>query len=148
MTRRAETYLGKPCRHGHGRRGYRADFMCVVCKAERNRVRQAKLTRARRARRRAQDRARYQEKHGCAPRTYPRREALAKGRRTYIGKPCPHGHDGARYAISGCCIECVRAIARRRLTKKGRAHIRKLDRARERRKKLALETCIALGIPI
>jgi hypothetical protein len=97
---------------------------------------------------RAQDRARYQREHDCLPRTYPRRDALAKGKRTYRGKVCPRGHDGDRYAISGCCIECVREASRRRLTKKGRAHVRKLDRARERRKTLALKTCMALGIPI
>jgi hypothetical protein len=36
----------------------------------------------------------------------------------------------------------------RRLTKAGRARIRKLERARERRKMVALRTCLQLGIPI
>jgi hypothetical protein len=113
-------------------------------------------TKKRRAERAAKWRAWYQKKHGVSPRTCPRRDALAKGKRTYIGKLCPREHDGGngatpgsrRYAISGCCIECVKALSARRLTKAGRAHVRKLDRARERRKTLALKTCIALGISI
>lgn len=51
MKTRVEAYLGKPCRYGHGRRRYRSDRMCVVCKAEINRERYAKLTRAQRERR-------------------------------------------------------------------------------------------------
>lgn len=81
-------------------------------------------------------------------RTPARKQALATGAKSYVGKPCPHGHDGTRYAISGCCIECVQAMSRRRLTDEGRAHVRELERARDRRKTLALKTCIALGIPI
>jgi hypothetical protein len=70
------------------------------------------------------------------------------GAKTYVGKACLHGHDGTRYAISGCCVGCVQEMSRRRLTAEGRAHVRELERARDRRKTLALKTCRALGIPI
>jgi hypothetical protein len=113
-----------------------------------------KSTRAERAQRAVRYRAWYQRKHGIQPRIFPRREALVKGKRTYVGKLCPHDHPddsnrgSLRYTISGCCIACVAAMSRRRLTKAGRAHIRKLERARDRRKALALKTCLALGISI
>jgi hypothetical protein len=85
-------------------------------------------------------------------RTPARKQALAMGAKTYIGKVCPQGHDdgggSVRYVISGCCQKCVQAMSRRRLTEEGRAHVRELERARDRRKTLALKTCIALGIPI
>jgi 5-methylcytosine-specific restriction endonuclease McrA len=35
-----------------------------------------------------------------------RQGALARGEKTYIGKPCPKGHDGPRYATTGGCVAC------------------------------------------
>ena len=82
-------------------------------------------------------------------RTQARQQALATGAKTYVGKICPQGHDdGVRYTISGCGVKCVQAMSQRRLTEEGRAHVRELERRRDRRKTLALKTCIALGIPI
>jgi hypothetical protein len=28
---------------------------------------------------------------------------------TYVGKPCPHGHDGTRYVKDWTCVYCARA---------------------------------------
>lgn len=174
MRAEAKRFLGALCGRCGGIERYVSDHACVVCKLEQSKARRIATAKARKAagsskryrgkpcqtcgrrlRFRATgkcvacDRAGYYARNGHRQRrTYPRRDALAKGERTYVGKPCPHGHDGTRYAISGCCIECVRAMSQRRLTEEGRAHVRKLERARERRKTLALRTCIALGIPI
>lgn len=37
----------------------------------------------------------------------PKQEALACGDKTYVGKPCPHGHDGTRYTSGSHCVECT-----------------------------------------
>lgn len=37
-----------------------------------------------------------------------RAAAMAAGRRTYMGKPCPSGHSGLRYVKQSCCVECGR----------------------------------------
>jgi hypothetical protein len=171
---RRSRFLGVPCSRCGGVERYVSDHACVVCKLEQSKARRIAATKARKAAgtsktyrgkacRACGSRIRLRSNARCLAcsrddyrranqhrqrRTYPRREALAQGRRVYIGKPCPHGHDGTRYAISGCCIECVKAMGRRRLTKKGRAHVRELERARERRRTLAVQTCEALGIPI
>jgi hypothetical protein len=168
-------FFGKTCpRAGHGNERFRSDGTCVICAAERVKARRARVSnparyRGKLCRLHPQLRGlRYRQGSrcvGCAKeriaarraverltrvpkRTQARKQALAMGAKTYVGKVCPHGHDGVRYTISGCCVGCVRAMSRRRLTKKGRAHVRKLDRARERRKTLALRTCLQLGIPI
>ena len=171
-------FLGVPCGRCGGTERYRVDHACVVCKLEQSAARQAAATKARKAagtsrtfrgkpcqtcgrrlRFRATgkcvacDRVGYYARNAHRPRrTYPRRDALAEGKHTYVGKICPQGHDGGggsvRYAISGCCKKCVQAMSQRRLTEEGRARIRERERARDRRKALALKTCLALGIPI
>lgn len=35
--------------------------------------------------------------------------------KTYIGKPCKHGHDGTRYTSSGQCVQCVQDRGTQRL---------------------------------
>jgi len=35
-------------------------------------------------------------------------KAQLAGQSTYQGKPCPHGHDGIRYACNGSCVQCNR----------------------------------------
>lgn len=42
-----------------------------------------------------------------------RTAAIAAGRRTYEGPPCPHGHT-ERHTISRACVECQREGQRRR----------------------------------
>ena len=34
-------------------------------------------------------------------------------KKTYIGKPCKHGHEGIRYRSCGSCVDCVKASAER-----------------------------------
>jgi hypothetical protein len=36
-----------------------------------------------------------------------RQAALANGEKTYVGRPCPYGHEGLRYTKSGCCVKCL-----------------------------------------
>jgi hypothetical protein len=33
--------------------------------------------------------------------------ARAAGEKTYMGKPCPHGHSGLRYVIQQGCVRCL-----------------------------------------
>jgi hypothetical protein len=40
-----------------------------------------------------------------------RKDAIAKGLKSYIGRPCPGGHDGLRYTKTGNCVHCMAAIA-------------------------------------
>ncbi len=35
--------------------------------------------------------------------------AIVAGRIHYVGKLCPHGHDGTRYVLSGKCVGCVKS---------------------------------------
>jgi hypothetical protein len=35
-----------------------------------------------------------------------KRKAIESGSKTYIGKPCIHGHDGKRYTRNSDCIRC------------------------------------------
>ena len=37
--------------------------------------------------------------------------AIKDGKKTYQGKPCIHGHDGTRYAVTGQCVFCAKARA-------------------------------------
>jgi hypothetical protein len=47
-----------------------------------------------------------------APRPVSRREAMRRGRRTYIGRPCRvHGAGVLRYATSSACCSCALASA-------------------------------------
>ena len=39
--------------------------------------------------------------------------AKVVGEKTYIGKPCPHGHSGERYVRNSDCVECRRVAKRR-----------------------------------
>ena len=179
MTENPRHFLGKPCpRAGHGNRRFVSDGTCTICAAERVKAQRARVRNparyrgkicqlhpklrglryrsgsARVACQREQMRVRRAaERLTRVPKRTPaRKQALATGAKTYIGKICPQGHDdgggSVRYVISGCCVKCVHEMSRRRLTAEGRAHVRKLERARDRRKTLALKTCIALGIPI
>lgn len=54
-------------------------------------------------------------------RNHTRAVAQFDGSPTYQGKPCPHGHDGMRYASSSACVGCVaeRANAKQAEQKKG-----------------------------
>lgn len=36
----------------------------------------------------------------------PMQLAILNGEKTYIGKKCPHGHDGTRYTSGSHCVEC------------------------------------------
>lgn len=38
----------------------------------------------------------------------PREKAKAAGKKVYIGKPCPYGHDGTRYVSNRRCVGCAR----------------------------------------
>ncbi len=38
-----------------------------------------------------------------------KQEAIAARRTHYVGKPCPHGHDGRRYTETGKCVACLMA---------------------------------------
>lgn len=41
------------------------------------------------------------------------RLAAAKARqKTFLGRPCPDGHNGLRYTSSGQCVECTKARGR------------------------------------
>jgi hypothetical protein len=44
LRRGARYYLGQPCKRGHGGKRYTANWCCVVCSAEYNRVRTAART--------------------------------------------------------------------------------------------------------
>lgn len=37
-----------------------------------------------------------------------RAAARAAGMKIYVGKPCPHGHDGRRYVSKGTCVGCAK----------------------------------------
>jgi 5-methylcytosine-specific restriction endonuclease McrA len=37
-----------------------------------------------------------------------RAAARAAGVKIYVGKPCPHGHDGRRYVSKGTCVGCAK----------------------------------------
>ena len=38
-----------------------------------------------------------------------RAAAIKAGARTYVGRPCAHGHSGLRYTVQSICVECQRA---------------------------------------
>lgn len=40
-----------------------------------------------------------------------RQTAIANGDKTYVGRPCPYGHDGTRYTSRGECVACAAAYA-------------------------------------
>jgi hypothetical protein len=173
-------FIGKMCPHaGHGNKRFRSDGTCVVCARERVRARRARVV-SNQARYRGKicqlhpklrglryrlgsrcvacakertARGRAVERLTRVPKRTPaRKQALATGAKTYVGKICPRGHDdgggSVRYAISGCCVKCVMDKSRHRLTAEGRAHVRELERARERRKTLALQLVKHLGISL
>jgi hypothetical protein len=179
MAENPRHFIGKMCpRPGHGNKRFFSDGTCIVCARERVRARRARVSNPARCRGKLcrlhpkLRGLRYRQGSrcvGCAKeriaarraverltrvpkRTQVRKQALATGAKTYVGKICPQGHDdgggSVRYVISGCCVKCVHEMSRRRLTEEGRAHVRELERARDRRKTLALRTCRALGIPI
>ena len=71
-----------------------------------------------------------------------REEARSKGLKTYIGRPCIHGHGNKRYVVSDTCKECNRIGASKyRKTNKKDAlrrtkewYIRNKDRIKEKQK--------------
>jgi hypothetical protein len=60
--------------------------------------------------------------------TTARRVAEFDGDKTYLGKPCRHGHTGIRYTANAGCVECVRRKALHR------HHWGDQDRERERKR--------------
>lgn len=119
------TYRGAPCVHGHGRRRFRASHRCVIC----SRLKYRELNRHR------------------TPRTDARKLALKAGRKFYHGRPCFHGHNGQRYANSGCCVECSRG-AYAKLDDAARKRRQKQERQRDRRRARALKVLEELGIAL
>lgn len=66
-----------------------------AAKAERKRLRQEELARI--------DAAKKPFRDAQAA----RRSAIENGDRTYMGRPCPYGHDGLRYTKHGSCVACL-----------------------------------------
>ena len=42
------------------------------------------------------------------PPSRARTAAIAAGRKTYVGRPCPAGHPGLRFVRQSVCVECAR----------------------------------------
>jgi hypothetical protein len=42
------------------------------------------------------------------PPSAARADAIAAGRKTYMGRPCRHGHSGLRFCVQSICVECAR----------------------------------------
>ena len=78
------TYIGLPCKHGHGRERTTSSSHCVTC----NRENAKKANAARRG--------------GAA------QEARARGDKTYQGRRCPYGHGNERYASNYLCVVCAK----------------------------------------
>jgi hypothetical protein len=62
--------------------------------------------------------------------TSARQTAMLEGSKTYVGKPCKRGHDGARYTTSTSCLGCM--LERR-------AALRKLNSARKPKRNRSTE---------
>lgn len=105
-------FTGIPCGKGHVSARFVGDGKCVEC----NRL--ACLRRHQtpeRLAKWAELESRKAEKQAKSERwralNKARQDALSIGALTYIGSPCPKGHDGARYTKHGSCVECVAAKA-------------------------------------
>lgn len=129
-------FLGVPCSRCGGAERFRSDHSCVRCKLEQSTARRVAAAKARKSagasktfrgkpcqacglwlRFRATgkcvacDRAGYYARNGHRQRrTYPRRDALARGEHTYVGKPARTGttapatrSPGAASSASGRC---------------------------------------------
>jgi len=82
-------YIGSPCIYGHGSIRYTGNWECVVCKRNRKRggldavidpvIEQSRINRA---------------------------NAIALGKKRYMGVKCPQGHDGERYVRNHACVKC------------------------------------------
>lgn len=51
---------------------------------------------------------------------------------TYIGKPCPHGHNGTRYRSNMACVECAKAMQARLYDRKAATARKRAYRATQR----------------
>lgn len=60
----------------------------------------------------------------------PREEARSAGQILYVGKKCPHGHDGERYVSSGNCRECTLSHTKEQSTSGYYKNRYKQDRAK------------------
>jgi hypothetical protein len=63
-----------------------------------------------------------------------RAQAIAEGERTYMGAPCPQGHDGLRYATQygGSCVHC------RRIKERAKKRTPQQERKRDLRRNYAM----------
>jgi 5-methylcytosine-specific restriction endonuclease McrA len=121
----------RPCGQGHLGNRFVGDGHCVECNLINCRLRNGYLGRfalrdpgaasRKEARRKARAELRsFREAEKAAKRATSqakreigerRHAALAIGAKTYIGSPCPRGHDGLRYAKHGTCVECAAIVA-------------------------------------
>jgi hypothetical protein len=84
-------YTGKPCVRGHLSPRYASSANCIECIEQKRSIAGKNMRVGAKFRSQAQNELAMQ--------------ALARGEKTYIGKPCPVGHVERR-ASTGNCIEC------------------------------------------
>jgi 5-methylcytosine-specific restriction endonuclease McrA len=56
-----------------------------------------------------------------------RKEAIARGEKFFVGRPCLYGHDGTRYTSTKTCVEC------------GAAHMKERNADREKANAIAMD---------
>lgn len=118
----------RPCGKGHVGNRFTGDAHCVECNKINCRLRfgflalrdpsiasareAAHALRVERRHLRDKERARKKEEarvwHSAR---FARQTAFANGDSTYIGRPCPYGHEGLRYTKHGSCVICAAAQA-------------------------------------
>lgn len=84
-------YTGKPCVRGHISPRYASSSNCIECIEQKRKVAGRNMRGGAKFRKQAENDLAVQ--------------ALARGEKTYIGKPCPLGHVERR-ATTGNCMEC------------------------------------------
>ncbi|WP_430229660.1 HNH endonuclease [Paraburkholderia tropica] len=113
----------RPCPRGHIGMRFVHDSHCVACNKIKCKIRYQALPPdpERAARKLARQTAIAEKRKFAAERKARRIEAskrwralcsarqtaFSTGSKTYIGSPCPHGHNGLRYTAGGGCVECA-----------------------------------------
>jgi 5-methylcytosine-specific restriction endonuclease McrA len=114
-------YLGDPCNLGHEGFRFTVNRKCVECNRIRCSVRYAEQQAAipgkvesiaaMRAAAKANAAAKKIASKIARTVASARQAALSSSAMTYVGRPCPKGHDGVRYAKHGTCVTCAAMLA-------------------------------------
>lgn len=100
-------YQGMDCQHGHGGTRYAAGGACVLCAAEYQQARYAKVKAARVHK--AKHKPRPRDANSLTQARAARAEARNQSARTYQGQDCDRAHGGTRYTSNGTCVQCANA---------------------------------------